>query len=195
LAEGNARFVASTPQHRHAGAARRAEVSQGQNPLAVILACSDSRVPPELLFDQGIGDLFVVRVAGNVVDPHTLGSIEYAIEHLGTQLIVVLGHERCGAVTAARSAVAAGGEAPGNIQSLVAEIAPSVLATAGQSVDATAQANVRHSIERLLGGSALLREAAGNPLQIVAGWYDLDSGEVSFTPGEGDPSGRPRTTD
>src|SRR5438046_9167052 len=99
-------------------ATRRADLKASQHPFAIVLSCSDSRVPPEIVFDQGLGDLFVVRVAGNVIDDQSLGSIEYAVDHLAVRLIVVLGHQRCGAVTAAKATIAANGKAPGDITSL-----------------------------------------------------------------------------
>jgi carbonic anhydrase len=100
LREGNRRFATAHAAHPHAGVAWARQLASGQHPFAVVLTCSDSRVAPELLFDQGLGDLFVVRVAGNVVDPDVIGSIEYAVDHLHTQLVIVMGHENCGAVTA-----------------------------------------------------------------------------------------------
>src|SRR3954451_10886779 len=103
LLAGNERFVAHKERHPDESAGRRRELVSGQHPFAVILGCSDSRVAPELLFDEGLGDLFVIRVAGNIVDDDILASIEYAVEHLGTKLVVVLGHEKCGAVSAAVS--------------------------------------------------------------------------------------------
>ena len=113
LSEGNARFVAGHSQHPRQDPERRTELASTQHPFAVVLGCADSRTGPETLFDQGLGDLFVVREAGNVVDDHTLGSIEYAVEHLHSPLIVVLGHERCGAVAAARDTLASKGQAEG----------------------------------------------------------------------------------
>ena len=112
LKAGNARFVAGKLEHPRQTAARRTELATSQHPFAVVLACADSRTSPGLLFDEGLGDVFVVRVAGNVLNNELLGSIEYAVEHLGTQLVVVLGHERCGAVAAARETIATKGEAP-----------------------------------------------------------------------------------
>jgi carbonic anhydrase len=122
LMNGNKRYVAAELAHPNQTAARRAEVAKGQDPFAIIVGCSDSRVPPEIIFDQGLGDLFVTRVAGNIVDDVVLGSIEYAAEHLGVPLIVVLGHKRCGAVEAA----AKGGDAPVHIRSLVEAIKPAI---------------------------------------------------------------------
>src|SRR5262249_7971690 len=116
LKQGNARFVADKlDQKKDIGGKRRGDLAKGQRPFAIILSCADSRVPPELVFDQGLGDLFVVRVAGNVTDPVVLGSIEYGVQVLKAPLIIVLGHESCGAVQAA----IAGGELPGNIAQFV----------------------------------------------------------------------------
>ncbi len=181
LKEGNDRFVTQRAQRPRADGARMAEVANGQVPFAIVLACADSRVPPEVLFDQGIGDLFVVRVAGNVVTPHVLGSIEYAVEHLGTNLIVVLGHERCGAVSAACELLAEGRHGHGNVQAIVTEIEPAVRATPGQPLDATIDANVRQTIARMMQESDLVREkTAAGILRIVGARYDLDSGEVTY---------------
>ena len=120
LLTGNERFVAGTATRPHAGYARRSELVKGQHPVAAVIGCADSRVAPELLFDQGLGDLFVVRVAGNVAEPGVIGSVEYAAEHLGTPLVVVLGHEGCGAV---KSTLDGAGE-DGNLGSLVKDIRP-----------------------------------------------------------------------
>src|SRR5438046_3516734 len=107
-------------------AKRRAELTKSQHPFATIVSCSDSRVPPEIVFDEGLGDLFVVRVAGNVINDESLGSIEYSVDHLGVRLVLVLGHQSCGAVKAARETVGAKGKAPGHIESLVTAIRPAV---------------------------------------------------------------------
>ena len=148
LAAGNARFVAGTATHPDQSVDRRAEVAPAQHPIAVIVSCSDSRVPPEIVFDQGLGDLFVVRCAGNVVSNEDLGSIEYAAEHQGVRLVVVLGHQRCGAVTAA----AQSDHAPGHIDSLVRAIRPAVLAVRGKPgdpIDNAVRANVRLVVHRI----------------------------------------------
>src|SRR3954449_3735222 len=121
LMHGNRRYARHKEQHPDESLARRKELIGGQHPFAVILGCADSRVPPELLFDQGLGDLFVIRVAGNIVDDVVLGSIEYAFEHLDTKLIMVLAHEKCGAVSVAVQ----GGSAPGHLTTLVQAIQPS----------------------------------------------------------------------
>lgn len=119
LLEGNQRFIQGTVRHPHQTAERRKETSAGQAPFAVVLTCADSRLSPEIVFDQGLGDLFVVRNAGNLLSDHVIGSIEYAVEHLHAPLIVVMGHTRCGAVAAA----VAGGEAGGHVQSIVDSLA------------------------------------------------------------------------
>src|SRR5471032_2885141 len=136
LKAGNERFAKSKVSAGKPVAARRAATAQEQHPFAIIVGCADSRTAPEIIFDQNIGDLFVVRTAGNLVDDYALGSIEYAVEHLGTRLIVVLGHERCGAVTAALG----GGSAPGHINSLVRDIQPAVAASKGKDGDALTNA-------------------------------------------------------
>ena len=124
LKQGNTRFVSGKLRHAHEAASWRKHLKVGQQPFATILACSDSRVPPELVFDQGFGDLFVIRVAGNIVAVDVLGSLQYAILHLKTPLIVVMGHEGCGAVTAAVDALEGGGTEPRFIAALVAAIEP-----------------------------------------------------------------------
>ena len=180
LKEGNRRYVAGQAQHPHQDAARRQETGSQQRPFAVILGCSDSRVPPELIFDQGIGDLFVIRTAGHVADRAALGSVEYAVEHLGVPLVVVLGHTGCGAVTAAvRHAPAE--DAP-HIGYLVEVILPAVRQTAdlpGDPVANAIDAHVRRTVETLVAASPILAERArSGALRIVGARYDLESGEV-----------------
>src|SRR3954471_3298785 len=126
LMEGNARYVALKQTYPNQSGDRRATVAKGQNPIAIVVGCADSRVAPELAFDQGLGDLFVIRVAGNVIDDQPLGSLEYGLEEPHIPLVIVLGHERCGAVKATLDLSNAGGEAPGHIQSLVNAIRPAV---------------------------------------------------------------------
>jgi len=179
LKAGNQRFVASKLEHPRQTAKRRAELATSQHPFAVVLACADSRTAPELVFDQGLGDVFVVRVAGNVLNDETVGSIEYAVEHLGAQLIVVLGHERCGAIAAARETIAAKGEAPGHIQSLVKAIAPAVEATTGADAEATAKANELNVVKELRESAPMLKEMVEKgTVVVVAAHYDLDTGAV-----------------
>jgi carbonic anhydrase len=180
LKNGNQRFVEGRATHERQQAARRATIAKGQSPFAIIVCCSDSRVPPEIVFDQGLGDVFVVRTAGNVVDDVGLGSIEYAVEHLGTRLIVVLGHDHCGAVSAAVS----GGEAPGHVQAVVNAIRPAVERTRAQPGDAVAnavRANVVATVEKLRTAAPILpdRIKAGK-LAVVGARYDLDDGHVEF---------------
>ena len=144
LKEGNGRYTSGNLQHPGQTAERRTELARTQHPFAAIVSCSDSRVPPEIVFDQGLGDLFIVRVAGNVINDEGLGSLEYTVDHLGTRLILVLGHQRCGAVDAARETIAAKGKAPGHIESLVKAIKPAVEATAKDDLETTVKANVKN---------------------------------------------------
>jgi len=178
LKEGNARFVGSKISQGKPTAARRAETAQSQHPYAIVLGCADSRTSPEIIFDQNIGDIFVVRTAGNLVDDHGLGSIEYAVEHLGARLIVVLGHKRCGAVIAAL----ASDTAPGHVQSLVRDIQPAVQATKGKSGDATDLAIAENA--RLMATKVRSEANLGDlakDVRIVSAVYDLDTGKVDFT--------------
>jgi len=184
LKSGNDRFVQGHPIHQHQDIDRRTEVAQGQHPIAIIVGCSDSRVPPEIVFDQGLGDLFVVRVAGNIVDDHALGSIEYAAEHLHATLIVVLGHDRCGAVQAAVSSP----DAPGHIQSIVDAIRPAVKAATtqpGNLLDNAIDENVRRVVADLQTSEPILRpEVETGHLQILGARYNLDTGAVRFFPAD-----------
>ena len=180
LQAGNARHVKGQYARGHQSLARRIELAKGQQPSAIVLSCSDSRVPPEIVFDQGLGDLFVIRVAGNVVEPAGLASIEYAAEHFHSPLIVVLGHERCGAV----DATVKGGDAPGHIGELVKAIQPAVTATAskpGDKVDNAVIENVRQMAEKLRTSHPILAElAAQGKVKVVGARYDLDSGVVTW---------------
>jgi carbonic anhydrase len=181
LQAGNKRFVASKLEHPHQTAKRRAELATSQHPFAIVLGCADSRTSPEVIFDQGLGDVFVVRVAGNVLNDETIGSIEYGVEHLGASLIVVLGHERCGAVKAAKETIAAKGEAPGHIQSLVKAIAPAVEATTDKDAEATAKANVQNVAQALRDSGPILKDFVAKGAVSVAGaYYNLDTGAVEF---------------
>lgn len=193
LKEGNARYVHSLTNPDPA-MQRRPELISDQDPLAIILGCSDARVPVEIVFDQGLGDLFVIRVAGNVVAPSQIGSVEFAAEKFGTKLVVVLGHSHCGAVTACVEALINPEQnyTP-NLQSIVDRIRPSVynlheLATAnGQDVDAdelldrSISANVRMSVSQLKHGSRALEDlTTSGKLLIVGAEYDLETGKVRF---------------
>ena len=178
LKAGNERFAHSKVSTGKPVAARRAKTAQEQHPFAIIIGCADSRTAPEIIFDQNIGDLFVVRTAGNLVDDYALGSIEYAVEHLGARLIVVLGHERCGAVTAALD----GGTAPGHINALVRDIQPAVAASKGKEGDALTNAIHENDAEvaTKIRKQAELGELASQ-VRIVEGYYDLDTGKVEWT--------------
>ncbi|MDN3397940.1 carbonic anhydrase [Psychrobacter sp. APC 3426] len=193
LKEGNARYVDSLTNPDPC-MQRRPELISNQDPLAIILGCSDARVPVEIVFDQGLGDLFVIRVAGNVVAPSQIGSVEFAAEKFGTKLVVVLGHSHCGAVTACVEALINPEQnySP-NLQSIVDRIRPSVynlheLATAnGQDVDAdelldrSISANVRMSVSQLKHGSRALEDLTNSgQLLVVGAEYDLETGKVLF---------------
>ena len=177
LKAGNERFANSKESAGKPVAARRAQTAKEQHPFAIIVACADSRTAPEIVFDQNIGDLFVIRTAGGLVDDYALGSIEYAVEHLGTRLIIVLGHERCGAVTAAL----AGSSAPGHINSLVRDIQPAVAASKGKEGDALTNAIHENDAEvaAKIRKEAELGEHAAE-VRVVEGYYDLDTGKVEW---------------
>ena len=197
LKDGNGRFTAGNMQHSHesvderkymaansyenAGmislgmtseqaAKRRAELAKSQHPFAIILSCSDSRVPPEIVFDEGLGDLFIIRVAGNVLNDEGLGSIEYGVDVLGARLILVLGHQSCGAVDAAMKTVAAKGKAPGHIQSLVAAIKPVLVSTPKGDLDSTIKANVKHVVDALRSSTPILKtKVDSGDVQVIGG--------------------------
>lgn len=181
LTDGNKQYIAGKFSTVHSTAARRTEVAKGQHPFAIVLSCSDSRVPPEIIFNQGIGDLFVVRTAGHVADDTAIGSIEYAVEHLGVRLIMVLGHKRCGAV----DATVKGGTAPGHIASVVEAIKPAVERAKekpGDPVDNAVKANVKMVAQKLIASKPFLAEKyEDGVLRIVGAEYDLDSGAVELT--------------
>lgn len=182
LVEGNQRFTSGSVVHPHQTVARRTELAKGQAPIAIVLTCSDSRVAPELYFDQGLGDLFVIRNAGNVLNDHVLGSVEYAVEHLHVPLIVVVGHEKCGAVGAA----VGGGEAPGHIASIVHSIRPAVEAAKGKSgdqLDNCVKSNAQQSAQQMAQAKPFLHAAAqAGKLKIVAARYELATGKVEILP-------------
>ncbi|MFE5539102.1 carbonic anhydrase [Streptomyces sp. NPDC056492] len=162
LLAGNERFVAGSTEHPNQDAARRTEVVPAQNPFAVLFGCSDSRLAAEIIFDRGLGDLFVVRTAGHVQGPEVLGSIEYGVSVLGAPLVVVLGHDACGAVAATRSAVENGTAASGYVRDVIERVTPSVLASraAGHTEDEQYIAeHIRHTVDLLLERSRVLAEA------------------------------------
>jgi len=180
LLAGNQRFVAGAPGHPNQDAARRAEVAPGQSPFAVLFGCSDSRLAAEIIFDRGLGDLFVVRTAGHVMGPEVLGSIEYGVSVLGCPLVVVLGHDSCGAVAAARAAVADGATADGYVRDVIERVTPSILASraAGHTKDADfIEEHVRHSVDLLLDRSRALSDAvAAGRVAVVGLSYRLTDG-------------------
>jgi carbonic anhydrase len=189
LKEGNARFAAGRSQHPHADEARRTETAEkGQHPFAAVVGCSDSRAPVEIIFDQGIGDLFVVRVPGNVCNGDEIGAVEYAVEHLDVPLCVVLGHTRCGAVIS----VVTGAPLTGHLARLVANIRLSIprarkehpSADEHELIEAVVRTNVRQSIADLSQGSPLLREGVEEgTLKVMGAVYDVASGAVQWMEG------------
>jgi len=191
LHRGNRRFVAEDPRRRGlTGRRRRRELAAGQEPFAIILGCSDSRVPAEIVFDQGLGDLFVIRVAGNIVAPSQVASVEFAAEQYGTRLVVVLGHSRCGAILATLEDLQRhSGERSQNLHSILGRIRPSVaplLATDLASdhealVREAVRANIHASADHLRHGSQVLERLIENEgLLVVGAEYSLETGDVEF---------------
>jgi carbonic anhydrase len=185
LKEGNLRFASGRPRHAHEAASWRKHLKAGQQPFATILACSDSRVPPELVFDQGFGELFVIRVAGNIVSTDVLGSLQYAIRHLHTPLVVVMGHESCGAVTAAVDALAGRGKEPRFIAALVAAIEPGLKGLpagleGADRVHAAVEANVRWSMRQLANIAERKLALKTKKTVLVGAVYDIATGTVRF---------------
>jgi carbonic anhydrase len=179
LLDGNHAFVSGGASCPGQSPARRTEVATAQHPVAVIVGCADSRVPPETVFNQGIGDLFVVRVAGNVIDDSLLGSIEYAVEHFGVSLVMVLGHERCGAVEAALSPKAA----PAHIAAVVSRIRAAIgdaRKQPGDAVDNAVRANVAASVRDVLASPIVAPATQKGRVKVVGARYDLDSGTVEL---------------
>src|SRR5271165_3839166 len=185
LKSGNLRFESGKIRHVHEAATWREHLKGSQQPFATILACSDSRVPPELVFDQGFGDLFVIRVAGNIIATDVLGSLQYATRHLHTPLVVVMGHESCGAVTAAVDALEGRGDEPRFIAALVAAIKPGLKdlpaqLTGADRVHAAVEANVRWSMRQLASlpeGQLVMKKKKA---VLVGSVYDIATGKVHF---------------
>jgi carbonic anhydrase len=185
LKQGNLRFASSRPRHAHEAASWRKHLKVGQQPFATILACSDSRVPPELVFDQGFGELFVIRVAGNIVSTDVLGSLQYAIRHLPTPLVVVMGHESCGAVTAVVEALEGLGHEPEFIAALLAAIEPGLKGLpadlkGAERVHAAVEANVRFSMRQLAGIAQRKLAPNAKKTVLVGAVYDIATGVVRF---------------
>lgn len=186
LDKGNARYAADTPLHPRLNQDRRTSTAmKGQQPFATVLSCSDSRVPVELLFDSGIGDIFVIRVAGNVVGNSELGSIEYAVGHLATPLLVLMGHTKCGAV----SAVLKEGLLPGNLRGLSEKILPAAEQvkknasglTGDQLVTEAVKANIWKAIEDTLNSCDLIRnKVEAGALKVVGAMYDIHTGKIEW---------------
>ena len=187
LKEGNARFVSGHPQCNYKDVARRGELSKGQHPFVTILGCSDSRVPVEMIFDEGLGDIFTARVAGNVASDDVTGSIEYAVKHLGTLAVVVLGHESCGAVTAALSSPAELAGEPAEVRSLLDLIKPAITNTdrkqpKDKQIQSAVEANARASL-RQLKGKQDWDHLAGHPVVFASAVYSLATGTVRWLQG------------
>ena len=187
LKEGNAKFLTDSPLRAVQGRERRLEIARGQTPFAVLVSCSDSRVPPEVLFGRGLGELFIVRNAGNTVDTVALGSIEYAIAVLGVPLVVVLGHERCGAVEAALSVVEKNTIFPGSLNQMIEPILPAALiarsggAKGDELLDAAVRENVRRVVTRIRNSEpVLMNPIRDGKVKVVGARYDLDDGSVDF---------------
>lgn len=178
LKDGNARFVEDKLDGKLQDSSRRKSLTGGQEPYAIILSCADSRVVPELAFDAGLGELFVVRVAGNVANSSSIASIEYAVAHIGSPVIVVLGHESCGAVTAAVN----GGDNGYNLNHLLAHINPALHASPeGASVNEVVKKNAELSSQELQTRSTIIREAVeAGKVKIIPAYYNLGSGKVDF---------------
>ncbi|MFF9011647.1 carbonic anhydrase [Streptomyces sp. NPDC014870] len=189
LLAGNRRFVDGTQEHPNQDAARRAELAPGQEPFAVILGCSDSRLAAEIIFDQGLGDLFVVRTAGHVLGAEVLGSVEYATSVLGCRLVVVLGHDSCGAVAAARAAVDDGAPAPGFVRDVVERVTPSILAARAAGLTEGSDiidAHIRHTADLLTERSRILAEqVATGEVAVVGLGYDLAEGHARLVTAHG----------
>lgn len=177
LEEGNARFVADVPHNAGRDHARRSELTGGQKPYAIVLTCADSRVSPELAFDAGLGELFVICVAGNIANTSSIASIEYAVAHIGTPVVVVLGHQSCGAVTAAIG----GGDHGHNLNHLLAHIEPAKARCPDGDVEDTVRANAVHTAHDLVDRSKILAKAVEDGFcRIVPAYYKLDDGSVGW---------------
>ena len=182
LMKGNEDYAAHHMKHGHLDDRRLKEVAKSQHPFATIITCADSRVTPEFIFDQGLGDLFVIRVAGNVTDDVVLGSIEYAASHLHTPIVMVLGHERCGAVGAAVEGVVEAG----HLFALVSRILPAVRRAkeaGGDVLDGAVRQNVKLQVENIAGSEPVLAELVrAKKIRVVGARYDLDDGKVTLDP-------------
>ena len=185
LKAGNEKFVSGHPIHPDETLNRIRELKKGQKPFVVLVSCSDSRIPPELVFDQGLGDVFSIRTAGNIIGDYELGSIEYAVEHLNCKLIVVLGHEDCGAIEAYASSE---NEKPNadHIQNLINYIAAedeekNVPANLKSNMEILTKANITHGVNLLKASTPVLKPLVDkNEIKVIGAYYDLDNGKVLF---------------
>jgi carbonic anhydrase len=182
IMDGNARFASVHSIHPDESAKRTREISEAQHPMAVVIACSDSRVSPELVFDEGLGDLFVIRTAGNIIGEAEFGSVEYAVEHLEVPLIIVMGHERCGAVKAMVEGVHPGGHLQSIMDSLSNEEEIKAIPLSDKHrLEHCVMANIQHGVHSLLTQSAIIREKVANKtLKVVGAHYDLDDRKVTL---------------
>lgn len=185
LLEGNRRFVKGKADHPHESKDWRLSLEGGQHPFAVIVGCADSRVCPELVFDQGLGDLFVIRVAGNIVDVDVTASVEYAVDHLDTRLVVVLGHSNCGAVTAALDHLSESAGEPDEIVSLLYRIEPALVnlpqnLSRDNRIAVAVERNVRFAVRRLSAVPDLMKSMRSHKLRIVGAVYDMHTGKVKL---------------
>ncbi|MET9693471.1 carbonic anhydrase [Streptomyces sp. NPDC006514] len=192
LLAGNRRFIAGAPEHPNQDAARRTETEPAQSPFAVFFGCSDSRLAAEIIFDRGLGDLFVVRTAGHVAGPEVLGSIEYAVSVLESPLVVVLGHDRCGAVAATRAALTDGVSATGYVRDVIERVTPSVLAARAAGLtdeDDIIAEHIRHTVDLLLDRSRVLADQVAEGRTAVVGLsYRLADGSARVVTTRGLPS-------
>ncbi len=187
LMDGNKRFVSGSLAKKDIGDLKRKELAKGQKPFAIVVTCSDSRVSPELLFDQGLGDVFVIRTAGNVVDKIALGSIEYAAEHLHSPLVLVLGHEKCGAVGATLETLEKQGKPEGNIGAIIEKVIPAAVAarkkggTKDEIFDNAVKENAKNTSKDIMEKSSIIQHLMHeNKLKVVAGEYSLQTGNIEM---------------
>lgn len=183
LLEGNRRYSTNQATNLNQTPLRRIEVAQAQHPFAIIFGCVDSRVPPEIIFDRGLGDLFVIRTAGQVIDRAALGSIEFGVVELNIPLIMVLGHERCGAVKGTIESLEQHAPAPGQIELLVESIRPAVekaKSQPGELLENAVRANIELTVSQLKGSPMLAEAIQKGQLKVVGARYDLDTGSVAL---------------
>jgi carbonic anhydrase len=179
LLDGNHRFITGHMEHPNQSPDRRREVAKGQHPFAAVLSCSDSRVPPEIIFDRGLGDLFVVRVAGNVATDLTIESLDYSVKHLGVRVVMILGHTKCGAVTAA----VLGHDEEGDVGPMLKELQPPVEETKGESGDPVENAirqNVLYVMQKVAAAPEFQPMIKDGELKIIGGIYDLETGKIEM---------------